>query len=287
VGESTEEDFEILHSRLHADLGPIEPTKLFSKNVNVDKINLQKFNELDGDVHSFLFRDGEWRNDIRSTAEQDKFWSSSREKFRKDISVSDSIDLKIGTQVMLAFNLDVSAGLCNGTRGIIAGFQESKNPSDEAMFHVKDKETRSLYLRGLLPVVQFDNGSKILVPFVRWTRNLGTGDIYYWNIPLRHAWASTIHRMQGQTLSLVDASLDASVFEVGQAYVALSRCKSLEGLRLSSFDPDCIKVNDKVKDFYNIPFALQKAEFLMPKPKKAKAVIDRVPSNFSFTVVDD
>jgi len=294
VGESTDEDFDILASRLNADLGPIEPTKLFSKNVNVDKINLQKFNELEGDVVTFKFRDGEWR-DVKSSAEQDKFWELSREKFRKDISVSDSIDLKIGTQVMLAFNLDVSGGLCNGTRGVVVGFQESKNPSDESMFHVKDKETRSIYLRGLLPVVLFDNGSKILIPFVKWTRSLGSGDIYYWNIPLRHAWASTIHRMQGQTLSLVDASLDSSVFEVGQAYVALSRCKSLGGLRLSSFDPDSIKVNDKVKDFYNIPFSLQKAEFLMPKSKKAKGDVpspdvpppDRIPSSFSFTVVED
>jgi ATP-dependent DNA helicase PIF1 len=285
VGESTEEDFDVLASRVNADVGPIEPTKLFSKNVNVDKINLQKFNELEGETHSFHFRDGEWR-DGRSSAEQDKFWQTSREKFRRDISVSDTIDLKIGTQVMLAFNLDVSNGLCNGTRGIIVGFQESKNPASEKVFHTHDKEARSLYLDGLLPVVQFDNGSKILIPFVRWTRNLGTGDIYYWNIPLRHAWASTIHRMQGQTLSLVDASLDSSVFEVGQAYVALSRCKSLEGLRLSSFDPSCIKVNDKVKDFYNTPFSLQKAEFLLPKQKKTK-VEERVPSSFSFTVVDD
>jgi ATP-dependent DNA helicase PIF1 len=108
--------------------------------------------------------------------------------------------------------------------------------------------------------------------------------------------------MQGQTLSLVDASLDSSVFEVGQAYVALSRCKSLEGLRLSSFDPSCIKVNEKVKEFYTTPFSVQKAEFLMPKQKKAREDTDfpkkdipkedlpkeeRIPAAYTFTIVDD
>ena len=270
IGESTEADLEILCERKNAVLS-LEPTKLFAKNMNVDRINSTYLSEIKAELFSFKYREGERKD--KSTPEIDKFYESAREKFRKEINLN--VDLKVGTQVMLAYNLDLSGGLCNGTRGTVIEFKSAGKPMAEETFHLKDE--RQVYPEGLLPVVLFDNGAKILIPYVKWSRNLGNGEIYYWNIPLRLAWASTIHRMQGQTLSLVDASLDSSIFEEGQAYVALSRCKSLEGLRLSAFDPSCIKVNEKVKTFYTTPFSIQKAEFLMPKAK-------RVKEDYSFTV---
>ena len=61
--------------------------------------------------------------------------------------------------------------------------------------------------------------------------------------PLTLAWSATIHKVQGQTLDKVVASFDGGRFTAGQAYVALSRVKSLSGLHLRSFDPEKIKVN--------------------------------------------
>jgi ATP-dependent DNA helicase PIF1 len=64
------------------------------------------------------------------------------------------------------------------------------------------------------------------------------------------AWALTIHKSQGATLDVAEIDVGDGVFECGQTYVALSRVKSLEGLYLSSFDARRIKINKKVKLFY-------------------------------------
>jgi ATP-dependent DNA helicase PIF1 len=138
-------------------------------------------------------------------------------------------------------------------------------------------------------MVEFENGKKLRVPFVRIARRIpDLGEVYVWQVPLRLGWASTIHRMPGQTLSLVDAALDASVFEVGQAYVALSRARSLEGLSLASFDPACIVAHPKVRDFYRKPFALQKAEMLMPpEPVKKKAKREEPDTKARLLIVRD
>ena len=84
------------------------------------------------------------------------------------------------------------------------------------------------------------------------------------------AWALTIHKIQGATLSMAEIDIGKSVFEYGQSYVALSRVKSLDGLYLSAFDPGCIRANPKVIDFYNhIPkIDYTKIEISEPNPFK-------------------
>ena len=69
-------------------------------------------------------------------------------------------------------------------------------------------------------------------------------------IPLRLAWAFTIHKSQGVTLDIAEIDIGTSIFEFGQTYVALSRIRSLSGLYLSSFNPRKIKTNPTVSTFY-------------------------------------
>jgi hypothetical protein len=69
-------------------------------------------------------------------------------------------------------------------------------------------------------------------------------------IPLRLAWAFTIHKSQGITLDIAEMDLGSNVFEYGQSYVGLSRVRNLEGLYLSNFDPRKIKTNPTVAEFY-------------------------------------
>jgi ATP-dependent DNA helicase PIF1 len=69
-------------------------------------------------------------------------------------------------------------------------------------------------------------------------------------IPLILAWAITIHKSQGTTLDLAEIDIGTGIFECGQSYVALSRVKNIEGLYLSSFNPNKIKVNKKSQEYY-------------------------------------
>ena len=69
-------------------------------------------------------------------------------------------------------------------------------------------------------------------------------------LPLRLAYALSIHKSQGMTLDLLDVDLQ-STFAEGQVYVALSRMRSLQGLRVRGFHPALVKVSHKVREFYD------------------------------------
>ena len=74
----------------------------------------------------------------------------------------------------------------------------------------------------------------------------------YTQLPFRLAWAVTIHKAQGLTLENVTIDLDRGTFEPGQAYVALSRCRTMEGLSLSRpLRVDDIKIDKSILEFYS------------------------------------
>ncbi|XP_022056365.2 ATP-dependent DNA helicase PIF1 [Acanthochromis polyacanthus] len=143
--------------------------------------------------------------------------------------VSRLIQLKVGAQVMLTKNLDVARGLVNGARGVVVAFESGKNG---------------------LPRVRFLCGVTEVLKQERWVFKSG-GGIYLsrQQLPLKLAWAISIHKSQGMTLDCVEISL-ARVFESGQAYVALSRARSLEGLRVMDFDPSVVRADPDVLVFY-------------------------------------
>lgn len=68
-------------------------------------------------------------------------------------------------------------------------------------------------------------------------------------VPLRLAWATSVHKQQGCTLDHANVDL-SNAFECGQVYVALSRVKTLEGLSLTSFDHRRIKAHPECLAFY-------------------------------------
>uniref|UniRef100_A0A8C2IGF0 ATP-dependent DNA helicase PIF1 n=1 Tax=Cyprinus carpio TaxID=7962 RepID=A0A8C2IGF0_CYPCA len=153
--------------------------------------------------------------------------------------VSRMLQLKVGAQVMFTKNLDVQRGLVNGARGVVVDFQ----PGNQG-----------------LPRVRFLCGAVEVIKRERWMFK-ASGGLYLsrQQLPLKLAWAISIHKSQGMTLDCVEISL-ARVFESGQAYVALSRARSLEGLRVMDFDPRVVQANQDVLLFYK---RLRKERLLM------------------------
>ena len=293
VGKLTPENVETLQGRVDAVLNDerdgIQATRLFSRNVDVDAINQAEMAKLKGPTCSYKARSGVFRDSAPERKNKrfkaasvvpsfgegevekdaiDHVLNGMREKLVKDINLPETMQLKVGTQVMLCWNLNTEIGLCNGSRGVVIGFtgEAGKPPpagDPESTFSVRNIEENVLYPAARMPLVRFmDKTGKtrvIEVPFVRWSRSeRGLGMAYVWQIPLKLGWATTIHKSQGLSLDRVEICLDKHVFEEGQAYVAISRVRSLEGLRLTAFVPDIVKANQQVVEFYATPYGEQR-----------------------------
>jgi ATP-dependent exoDNAse (exonuclease V) alpha subunit len=138
--------------------------------------------------------------------------------------------MKVGAQVMCIINIKSEAGdilICNGSQGIITEFCEFTG----------------------CPKVKYNNGIHMIMTRHNWLSDKIPG-IGVSQVPLMLSWALTIHKSQGATLDAAEIDVGSGIFECGQTYVALSRVKSLNGLYLSSFDAKRIRINKKVKEFY-------------------------------------
>jgi ATP-dependent DNA helicase PIF1 len=137
--------------------------------------------------------------------------------------------LKIGAHVMCIVNIQSDTGIevCNGSQGIITDF---------------------CGITGGVRV-KFNNGIDRIMMRNIWASDKIPG-IGVSQIPLILAWALTIHKSQGATLDAAEIDVGSGIFECGQTYVALSRVKSLDGLYLTSFDAQKIRINKNVKKFY-------------------------------------
>lgn len=116
-------------------------------------------------------------------------------------------------------------GYINGSLGEVIGFEED----DE---------------NGLLPKVKLTDGTTLLVAPETWSIENEAGKVIasFQQIPLRLAWAITIHKSQGMTLEAAEINL-MHTFEKGQGYVALSRLKSLTGLKLLGFNEQALELD--------------------------------------------
>jgi len=144
-----------------------------------------------------------------------------------NIMADKEIVLKKGAQVMCIANIDMESAepIVNGSQGIVIDFV------------------------GNLPLVHFNSGARRTVGYHTWNSETYPS-IGVKQIPLIYAWAITIHKAQGVSLDMAQIDAGSNIFECGQTYVALSRIKSLDGLYLTAFNPQKIRVNKKVQEFY-------------------------------------
>ena len=236
--------------------------KLFSKKDDVRRLNDREFNRLQSPIFKYRCYDHFQRNprheDLTPLEERDPIDGSlvalNEHRFEKETH------LRVGMAVVLLVNLNVGEGLVNGSQGEITRFDSTptKRELTEASGEHGGHKQELLYrfIRtgrlGQWPVVRFFNGMEKTIypqcmvgeygPDEPWSLLSRT------QIPLMAAWAMTIHKAQGMTLDRVVVDL-ADTFEKGHDYVALSRARSLEGLKVESLGRLDKGINEEVRAF--------------------------------------
>jgi ATP-dependent DNA helicase PIF1 len=248
-GELTKKSIKILASRMGLDYKDqaIQPTMLFTRRAQVDEINMSYVRKLTTERRTFkattLFQPLE---STRGLTEEDPIVKKAILKLDTDAPYNAELTLAIGAQVMLLVNKP-ELGLANGSRGVVTGFglvrPEGPPPTDQAPSSKVDDVL-------LVPFVKFRNGLTIPIDHNTWEVPDFHG-VMRKQIPLRLAYAITIHKVQGATLDCALIDIGNKTFEYGQAYVALSRVKDLESLYIHDFEPTAVKAHPKVKSFYS------------------------------------
>ena len=181
------------------------------------------------------------------------------ELFTKCIANRD-LELKVDAQVMLVQNFELEQGdensLANGSRGKVVGFTDNPPQGMSTMGRNIDGPH---YLAGQenekvqYAIVEFLTGRRVAIGFVPFDCELtGVGVCVRYAVPLKLAWAITVHKSQGMTIDLVIADLKR-VFAPSQAYVALSRASSEKGLQLLNFKPGHVRCDRRALQFYEDP----------------------------------
>lgn len=208
----------------------IRPTLLYTRRAIVDRINEANLKALPGDP--VILRAKTVFQPSLSTARltrQSPEVLRIAEQMDRDSSYMPELRLKKGAQVMLLSNLNYELGRVNGARGVVVGFEGSE-------------ESR-------IPIVQFKTGSPVPISKTSWMSSDLEG-VGREQVPLKLAYAITVHKAQGATLDSALIDIGSSTFECGQAYVALSRVKNLESLYVWDVEPTAFRAHPKVSDFY-------------------------------------
>jgi ATP-dependent DNA helicase PIF1 len=199
----------------------ILPTKIYSLNRDVDEENQMQNDLLFEKNPELQFIGFELNKTIHK-----KVYSPD-EKIKKACNAPLTLELCVGSQVMLLYNMDLESKLVNGSRGVVVDFQDDD------------------------PVVRFLTGERRVIGRKTWEIEENNElVITVTQIPLKLAYATTVHKSQGATIDYAEINMNG-IFEYGQAYVALSRVKSLSGLSIKNFNPDVIKSHPKVIEFYS------------------------------------
>ena len=224
IGKLSKESIDILNSRVNKKLtnsSGIFPTKIYSLNKDVDKENQKELDKLCLNNKDLEFFEYELQFDILK-----KNLKFVDEKIKKNCIAPQNLQLCLGAQVMLLYNIDLDIGLANGSRGVITKFEDD------------------------LPVVKFMNGVECPINYQEWIIEENNEKILsITQIPLKVAYAITVHRSQGLTIDFAELDL-SDIFEYGQAYVALSRVKTLEGLSIRNLNIKKIIANKKAVEYY-------------------------------------
>lgn len=189
--------------------GETKATKLYSRNVNVDLMNEAELSKLEGSEKIFSMKT--------------MGFGALVEGLKKSCLAPEQLKLKIGAEVMFVKN-DIQGKYVNGTRCVVIDFEKSAG----------------------WPIVKtYDN--RIITAYPEEWKYQENNSIraMLTQVPLRLAWAITIHKSQGMTLDAAEMDL-GDTFEPGMGYVALSRVRTLNGLKLLNLNEMALRVHPKI-----------------------------------------
>lgn len=184
-------------------------TQLYSHNADVDEINTAELSKLPGKVKTF---------EMESRGPENIVAALKRGCLSPEI-----LSLKIGARVMFTRNDITMHRYVNGTLGSIIGFSDVGSPI------VKTNAGRVIYAEP--DEWRIEDGGRVLARVIQ--------------IPLRLAWAMTVHKSQGMSLDAAHMDL-SDTFEYGQGYVALSRVRTLAGLSLAGLNQRALEVHPEI-----------------------------------------
>jgi len=202
----SQQTLQILQNARNSRLDQQQPTKLFTHNIDVDRINAQHLQALPGKQKRYRART---KGNPRLV-----------ESLKKSVLAPETLYLKKNAKVMFVKN-NMDNGYVNGTVGHVTGFSNDD-----------------------FPIVKTLTGRIVFTEPEEWSvqNEFGSSLASFTQLPLRLAWAITVHKSQGMTLDAAEIDL-SQTFEKGQGYVALSRLKTLQGLKLLGFNPIALQVD--------------------------------------------
>lgn len=187
----------------------IYTTKLFTHNGDVDYLNDIELAKLQTESHNYKMEES--GNPIMVKI------------LKKNCLSPENLELKMGALVMFTRN-NPDEGFVNGTLGMVTGFDNDKYPI----------------------VTLDDHDRQVIARPMEWEMKIdGSVEASVVQIPLKLAWAITVHKSQGMSLDSAIIDLGQS-FEYGQGYVALSRVRSLSGLYLEGLNDKALQMHPEI-----------------------------------------
>jgi len=210
----TDNSLEILKNLVITDKNykedEIKPTRLYPINTNVDKINSYEY--------SRLLK----KNDNKEVLYRAK---TNRKELLKEVENYD-VKLTLNAQIMVIRNISIEDKLVNGTRGIVIELNEMN-------VIIKDVD-------GKLHEINYHTDMNVN----------GKKNYSIAFIPLKLAYAISIHKSQGASIDYLEIDLGDDIFISGQLYTALSRSTNIKNLKLINFSQSSLMKNKKIKNFY-------------------------------------